>query len=112
EIASNVSDSTLLHPHKEASMTLRKPQYPQGCDTVSLSRDRKTAQSPSLTRRGFLTRSVAALSVGPLVFASNYANTMTTSESDAVLAAAPAPRQATEDRSIRPFTVSVPQHKI
>jgi Epoxide hydrolase N terminus len=61
-----------------------------------------------------LAGSVAALSVGVFVFASpNYAQTMTTSDTDAVVvAAAPATRQAAEDRSIRPFTVHVPQAEI
>ena len=58
--------------------------------------------------------SVAALAVGVFVFASpNYAQTMTTSDTDAVVvAAAPATRQAAEDRSIRPFTVHVPQAEL
>jgi hypothetical protein len=57
---------------------------------------------------------VAALSVGVFVFASpHYAQTMTTSDTDAVVvAAAPATRQAAEDRSIRPFTVHVPQAEL
>ena len=57
-------------------MTIKKPQY------------------PSLTRRGFVARVAAALSVGPFLFPSlNYAETMKTS-TDAVFAAAPATRQA------------------
>jgi pimeloyl-ACP methyl ester carboxylesterase len=57
-----------------------------------------------------LASSVAALSVGGFVFASpGYAQTMTTSATDA---AAPATRQAAEDRSIRPFTVRVPQAEL
>ena len=58
--------------------------------------------------------SVAALAVGVFVFASpHYAQTMTTSDTDAVVvAAAPATRQAAEDRSIRPFTVHVPQAEL
>ena len=58
--------------------------------------------------------SVAALAVGVFVFASpHYAQTMTTSDTDAVVvAAAPATRQAAEDRSLRPFTVHVPQAEL
>ena len=61
-----------------------------------------------------LAGSVAALAVGVFVFASpHYAQTMTTSDTDAVVvAAAPATRQAAEDRSIRPFTVHVPQAEL
>jgi hypothetical protein len=57
---------------------------------------------------------VAALVVGVFVFASShYAQTMTTSDTDAVaVAAAPATRQAAEDRSMRPFTVHVPQAEL
>jgi len=65
----------------------------------------------SLTRRGFIARSLAALSVSPFVFASpRYAKakTMATSDTDAA-AAAPAARQATENASIRPFTFHAPQ---
>jgi pimeloyl-ACP methyl ester carboxylesterase len=61
-----------------------------------------TAFSAPLTRRSFIARSLAALSVSPFAFPSpNYAETMTTS--DAVLASAPAARQAASS-SIRPFT--------
>ena len=61
-----------------------------------------------------LAGSVAALAVGVFVFASpHYAQTMTPSDTDAVVvAAAPATRQAAEDRSIRPFTVHVPQAEL
>jgi pimeloyl-ACP methyl ester carboxylesterase len=61
-----------------------------------------------------LAGSLAALSVGLFVFASpDYAQTMTTSDADAVVvAAAPATRQAAEDRSIRPFTVRIPQAEL
>ena len=57
---------------------------------------------------------VAALAVGVFVCASpHYAQTMTPSDTDAVVvAAAPATRQAAEDRSIRPFTVHVPQAEL
>ena len=49
----------------------------------------------------------AALSIGLLAFAlTSYAQTSTNSET---AAAAPAARQAAEDRAIRPFTVKVPQ---
>jgi len=63
-----------------------------------------------MTRRGFIARSIAALSAGPFVFPSlTHAKTMTTSDTDAVLiAAAPDSRQA-EDRSIRPFTARAPK---
>ena len=58
--------------------------------------------------------SVAALAVGVFVFASPHdAQTMTTSDTDAVVvAAAPATRQAAEDRSIRPFIVDVPEAEL
>src|SRR4051812_35179762 len=92
---------------KEPPMTIKKPQCPARCDELARSRSRsaKTVLSSSLTRRDFLSRS-AALSVSPFVFAaSNYAKdtTMTTADTDAAVAAAPATRQATEDSSIRPF---------
>ena len=91
-------------------MTLEKLKYLTGSDKLapSLSRTPETPLSSSLTRRGFLARS-AALSVSPFVFTtSDYAKTMTTSETDAVIAAAgPAPHQAAEDLSIHPFTVPV-----
>jgi pimeloyl-ACP methyl ester carboxylesterase len=96
-------------------MALKTPQYPPGCDKLALSQSQspRTALCSSLTRRSFLARSAAALSVSPFLFASNYAKTMTASEADAVVvAAAPATRQATEDPSIRPFTVHVPQAKL
>jgi pimeloyl-ACP methyl ester carboxylesterase len=71
-------------------MTLKKPQY------------------PSLARRGFIARVAAALSVSPFVFpALNYANIMKT-DTEAVLAAAPATRQAANP-SIRPFTYRASQ---
>jgi quercetin dioxygenase-like cupin family protein len=61
-----------------------------------------------------LAGSVAALAVGVFVFASpHYAQTMTPFDTDAaVVAAAPATHQAAEDRSIRPFTVHVPQAEL
>lgn len=56
----------------------------------------------SPTRHGALAASAAVLSFGLFAFASpGYAQTMT--------AAAPATGQATEDRSIRPFKVQIPQ---
>jgi len=86
-------------------------QYPSRSDDLVLTRSRTigTALSSSPTRRGFFAGSVAALSIGLLVFASpGYAQTVTTSNTDAVVvAAAPATGQAAEDRSIRPFTVHV-----
>ena len=91
-------------------MSLEKSPYASKRDKLSLSRPLDTALSPSLTRRGFLARSIVALSVSPYVFATDSATAMTTSDADAVVAAAPASRQAAEDRSIRPFTVGrVPQ---
>lgn len=53
-------------------MTLKKPQYPPECDKLVLSRSRspKRTLSSSLTRRDFLARSAAALSVSPFVFTS------------------------------------------
>ena len=94
-------------------MTLKKP-YPQGCDNLVLSRSRSsdTALTPSLTRRGFLASSVAAISVSPFVFASpNHAKetTMTTDTEAVAVAQAPAVRQAA---SIRPFTYRAPQAEL
>src|SRR6266436_4520269 len=92
-------------------MTLEKLQYPSRSDDLVLTRSRTigTALSSSPTRRGFFAGSVAALSISLLVLASpGYAQTVTTSNTDAVVvAAAPATGQAAEDRSIRPFTVHV-----
>jgi pimeloyl-ACP methyl ester carboxylesterase len=89
-------------------MTSEKPQYPARCDEVVRSQRRcaKTVLPSSLTRRDFLVRSTA-LSVSPFVFASpNHAKdmTMTTADTDAAVAAAPATTQAVEAPSIRPFT--------
>src|SRR3954466_11380071 len=94
-------------------MILDKLQYPPERDKHVLTRSPKTALCSPLSRRDFLAR-WAALSVSPFVFASsNYAETMTTSETDAVVAAAtPAMRQAAEDTSMRPFTVHVPQARL
>ena len=66
---------------------------------------------PSPARFRLLARVVAALSVGLLLFSSpDYAQIKTPLTNDAaVVAAAPAPGQAAEDRSIHPFTVHVPQ---
>src|SRR4051794_21201735 len=75
----------------------------------------KPALTSSQTRRSFLARSAAALSVSPFAFASSdaAARTTTTSETDTVaLAGAPASGQAVEGSSIRPFTVRVPQAKL
>ena len=77
-------DSTLLPLHREPSMSFKKPPYPSECDKLSPSRSPKTALSLSLTRRGFLARSIAALSVSPYVSASDSATAMTTSDADAV----------------------------
>src|SRR5258706_6334956 len=92
-------------------MTLEKLQYPSRSDDLVLTRSRTigTALSSWPTRRGFFAVSVAALSISLPVFASpGYAQTVTTSDTDAVVvAAAPATGQAAEDRSIRPFTVHV-----
>lgn len=90
-------------------MTLKKPQYPPGCDELVLSRSPSpnVALSWSLTRRDFLARSAAALSVGPFVFASpNHAKetTMTTATEGVVVAQAPATRQTAGNTSIRPFS--------
>lgn len=71
----------------------------------------ETALSYSPTRRGCLPGAVAGLSIGLLMFAAHgFAQTLTTSDTDAlVVAMAPTTRQAAEDRSIRRFTVHVPQ---
>jgi pimeloyl-ACP methyl ester carboxylesterase len=93
--------------NKDSTMTIKNPQYPPGCDKLVLSRSQspETGLSSSLTRRGFLARSAAALSISPFVFASpSRAETMTISDADAiVVAAAPATRQAAGDGSIRAF---------
>src|SRR5688572_4682765 len=90
-------------------MSLEKPPYPLDSESLSLRRSWATP-SLSLTRRNFLAGSIAALSIGQIVFASNRAKAMTTSDANAVVAAAHDSRQATEDRSIRPYTVGrVPQ---
>ena len=66
--------------------------------------------APLLTRRGFIARLAAVLSLTPFAFASpNHAETMT--HTNAVLAAAPAKRQA-QDASIRPFTYHAPQAEL
>jgi pimeloyl-ACP methyl ester carboxylesterase len=66
--------------------------------------------SSSPTRRNFLARSAAALSVSLFVFVPpSYSQTTTTSDTNAVVVAqASATRQAAEDGSIRPFKVHVP----
>jgi len=97
-------------------MTPEKPQYPMESEELLLARSgslEKTLSS-SLTRRSFLARSVAALSVSPFaVAAQSGAKTMTTSDTDAVrLAAAPTPRHAAEAGSIRPFKFHAPQAKL
>ena len=97
-------------------MTSEKRQCPPRSDMLVVARSRttETALSSSPTRRGFPYGSLAALSVSLFVLVSpNYAETMTTSNSDAVVvAAAPATGQAAEDQSIRPFTFNAPQAKV
>jgi pimeloyl-ACP methyl ester carboxylesterase len=95
-------------------MTIENPQYPPGRNEPALLRSRSpdTALPPSLTRRGFLASSVAAISVSPFVFASpNHAKetTMTTDTEAVAVAQAPAVRQAA---SIRPFTYHAPQAEL
>jgi hypothetical protein len=79
-------------------------------DGISQSNDRDSSVIVADSER-LSCRFVAALSVSLFVFASpNYAQAMMTSDTDAaVVAAAPGTRQAAEDRSIRPFTVHVPE---
>jgi pimeloyl-ACP methyl ester carboxylesterase len=90
-------------------MTFRKPKYPPGCDKgIPSPGPSPEAPASPLTRRGFLAGSVAALSVSPFGFAA----TMKTSDTDVLVAAAPAARAAADDRLIRPFTVRVPQAKL
>lgn len=94
-------------------MTLEKPQYPACANKLAVERvpTIETVMSSSPTRRSFLAGSVAALFLGLCMLTSpNHAETVTTSSTGAVVvAAAPATGQAAEDRSIRPFTVHVPQ---
>src|SRR5687767_14508418 len=92
-------------------MTTRKPQYPLNSDKRPQTRPGQTARVSSLTRRHFLAHSIAALSVSPFLFASNYARSTTTYESDAVVAAAPATSAAGKG-SIRPFTIRIPQREL
>src|SRR5215470_1914921 len=99
-------------------MTFEKLQHPPRSNMLALARSRtiEPALSSSPTRRGFPRGSLAALSVSLFVFASpNYAETMTTLDTDAVVvaAAAAAAGQAAEDQSIRPFTsFKAPQAKL
>src|SRR4030095_14045311 len=64
---------------------------------------------PSATRRSFVARSIAALSLTPFMLPSqNYAKTMKTpNANDVVVAAAPTAGQA--GRSIRPFSFRAPR---
>src|SRR4051812_41430254 len=66
------------------------------------------------TRRSFLARSAAALSMAPPAFALlGTANAETIGSDDVVLAgSAPAARQAGDERLVRPFTVHVPQARL
>jgi len=74
-------------------MTLKKPQYPPG-------------------RRGFIARSLAALSASAVVFPSlTYGKTMRTSDDAVLVATAPAARQA-DKNAIRPFTYRAPQSEL
>ena len=71
----------------------------------------KKPRYPTLTRRGFIARSVAALSISPFVFPSlNHARTMTT-DTETLVATAPDARQA-QKTSIRPFTYRAPQSEL
>jgi pimeloyl-ACP methyl ester carboxylesterase len=89
-------------------MTIKKPKHLPESDSLSSYSD--TALPTPLTRRGFIARSVAALSVGPFVFPSlNQARTMTTDLD--VVARAPDTRQA-QKTSIRPFTYRAPQSEL
>ena len=74
-------------------MTTKKPQSPPG-------------------RRGFIARSLAALSASPFLFSSlTYGKTMKTSDDAVLVAAAPAARQA-DDRLIRPFSYRASQAEL
>jgi pimeloyl-ACP methyl ester carboxylesterase len=93
-------------------MTLEKMQWPPGSGKRVLARSRtpETALSSSLSRRGFLARSAAALSVSPFAFPSpTHSETMTSSDTDAAVAAAGPATGAADGPSIRPFTIRVPQ---
>jgi len=97
-------------------MTFANLHYPPGFDMFATapSGTIETALSSSPSRRGLPHASLAALSVSLFVLASpNYAETMTTSDTDAVVvAAAPATTQAAEDQSIRPFMFKASQAKL
>src|SRR5262245_33729975 len=97
-------------------MTFEKLRYPPRSDMLVLARSRtiETALSSSPTRHRFLAGSVAALLVSLFVCVSpNYAETMTTFDTGAVVvAAAAATSQPAEDQSIRPFTFNAPQAKL
>ena len=93
-------------------MTFERLRFAPRSNILVLARTRtiETAPSTSPTRRGFAYGSLAA-SISLFVFVSpNYADTMTASDTGAVVvAAAPAMGQAAEDQSIRPFTFNAPQ---
>src|SRR5580765_6500736 len=105
-----------LASRKGDCMTFKKPPSRPRRNPPGLSRSR--SQDPaapwSPARRGFLARTVAALSASPFVFpSSSYANTMKNSDTDAVLvAAAPATRRAADGLAIRPFTFHASQAEL
>lgn len=94
---------------------MHRAKPPTRSVTPDLSRIRsiETAPPKALTRRGFLGRSAAGLAMSPLAFtAPSDAKDQATTSTDtgAVVAGlTPAARKVTEDASIRPFKVRVPQ---
>src|SRR4051794_26590737 len=106
--ASGVITPRVFAYPKDDPMTMNKPKHLPESDSLSSYSD--TALPTPLTRRGFIARSVAALSVGPFVFPSlNQARTMTTDLD--VVARAPDTRQA-QKTSIRPFNYRAPQSEL
>jgi pimeloyl-ACP methyl ester carboxylesterase len=98
--------TTNLSPKRERSMTLETFQrLPKNAETGSA----ETAQLPSLTRRGFLAGSAAAISTGPLLHRPARAQALSPPGTDALVAAAPAAKAAVADAAIRTFTVRMPQ---
>src|SRR5512145_1780908 len=93
-----------------SAMTVKKPKHPSESDSRRPSSD--IAPPSPLTRRGFIARSVAALSVSPFLFPSlNQAKTMTTN-TDAVLLATASDTREAQKTSIRPFTYRASQNEL
>lgn len=94
-------------------MTIEKPQYPPGHDDTSPARRRSgDREVASKTRRGFITGSAAALSLGSFAFPTlNFAQTMNAIDTSTVLAAANS-ATATSNTAIRPFSYRAAQAEL